>query len=174
MAGDIIVRRAEPGDYEAVWRIFEHDRAYAGTLQLPHPSREAWRKRMAELPESDYMLVACVDDEIVGHAGLHVAGKSPRRAHAMSLGIGVASAWHGRGVGTTLVKALIDLADGWLNVIRLELMVFTDNAAAIKLYGKFGFEIEGTHRAYALRAGDYVDAHSMARIKPKKAPGCAP
>jgi hypothetical protein len=38
------------------------------------------------------------------------------------------------------------------------------NAAAIALYEKFGFEMEGTHRRYAFRDGAYVDAYSMARI----------
>jgi putative acetyltransferase len=174
MAGDIVVRRAEPGDCEAVCAIFENDRAYSGTLQLPHPSREAWRKRMAEVPEGHYMLVACVDGKIVGHGGLHPADKSPRRAHVMSVGLAVADPWHGRGVGSALVKALVDLADDWMNVIRLELTVFADNAAAIALYRKFGFEIEGTHKAYALRSGEYVDAHAMARVRAKKAPPSAP
>jgi putative acetyltransferase len=74
----------------------------------------------------------------------------------------------GKGVGTALMQALVDLADGWLNVFRLELTVFVDNRRAIALYRKFGFEIEGTHKAYALRAGEYVDAHFMARIRPKR------
>ena len=34
----------------------------------------------------------------------------------------------------------------------------------MKLYRKFGFEIEGTHRKYAFRDGAYVDAHTMARV----------
>ena len=45
--------------------------------------------------------------------------------------------------------------------------MFTDNERAIALYKRFGFEIEGTHRGYALRDGGYVDTYSMARIKPK-------
>jgi L-phenylalanine/L-methionine N-acetyltransferase len=40
------------------------------------------------------------------------------------------------------------------------------NAAGIALYEKFGFEIEGAHRRLAFRDGEYVDAYSMARIKP--------
>ena len=43
--------------------------------------------------------------------------------------------------------------------------MYTDNAAAVVLYEKFGFEIEGAHRRYAFRNGEYVDAYSMARIK---------
>jgi RimJ/RimL family protein N-acetyltransferase len=38
--------------------------------------------------------------------------------------------------------------------------------AGIALYEKFGYEIDGTHYRFAFRHGEYVDAYSMARIKP--------
>jgi putative acetyltransferase len=60
---------------------------------------------------------------------------------------------------------VLDLADNWLDLTRIELSVYTDNAAGIVLYEKFGFEIEGTHRRYAFRNGEYVDAYSMARVR---------
>ena len=82
----------------------------------------------------------------------------------------VPSAWQGKGVGKALMGAICEVADGWLNVIRLELTVYTDNERAIALYRKFGFVIEGTHKAYALRAGRYVDALAMARIRLKQPP----
>jgi L-phenylalanine/L-methionine N-acetyltransferase len=164
---DITVRRAEPEDFEGFWRNFQDESAYSGTLQLPYPSREMWRKRLAEPTEGHYNFVACSGDEIVGNAGLHAASASPRRAHVMAVGIGVPSAWQGRGVGTALLATLTGFADGWLNVWRLELTVYADNARAIALYRKFGFEAEGTHRAYALRDGKYVDAIAMARLRPK-------
>jgi L-phenylalanine/L-methionine N-acetyltransferase len=167
---DIVVRRAEPEDHEGVWRTFQDESAYSGTLQPPFPSREVWRKRIAEMPEGDFMLVALVDGEIVGNAGLHSAGKSPRRAHVMHLGMTVREEWQGKGVGTALMGALTALADGWLNVFRIELTVYTDNERALALYRKFGFVVEGTHKAYALRGGRYVDSHSMARVKPKTSP----
>jgi L-phenylalanine/L-methionine N-acetyltransferase len=55
--------------------------------------------------------------------------------------------------------------DNWLNLTRVELSVYTDNTAGVALYKKFGFEVEGTHRRYAFRNGQYVDAYSMARIR---------
>jgi putative acetyltransferase len=71
----------------------------------------------------------------------------------------------GKGVGTALMEAALDLADNWLDLARIELQVFTDNQAGIALYEKFGFEKEGRHRCFAFRDGQYVDAYSMARIK---------
>lgn len=164
---DIVIRRAEPGDYEGVWRTFQDESVYGATLQTPFTSQERWRKHLAELTDGDYLLVACAGAEVVGHAGLHPLGKSPRRAHAMTLGLGVKDGWQGRGVGTALMAALVRLADEWLNVFRLELTVFTDNERAIALYRKFGFEQEGILRCYALRRGRYVDACFMARVRPK-------
>ena len=164
------MRRAEPEDFESVWRTMKDQEAYSGLLQLPFPSREMWRRRLAEPSDHNYLLLACVDGEVVGNAGLHASGTSPRRAHAMTLGLAVHRDWQGKGVGRALLTALCDLADNWLNVFRLELDVYTDNERAIALYRRFGFEVEGTHRAFALRDGRYVDSHAMARIRPKPTP----
>ena len=63
------------------------------------------------------------------------------------------------------MHAAINLADQWLNLTRLELTVFTDNAPAIRLYKRTGFKVEGTLKKYAYRDGQYVDAFAMARLK---------
>ena len=68
-------------------------------------------------------------------------------------------------MGTALLAAAIDLADHWLGLRRLELHVYPDNAAGIRLYEKFGFAVEGTARDFALRDGAFVDALAMARLR---------
>ncbi len=166
----IVVRRAEPRDAEAVHAIFAGPKAIAGTLQLPYPSVELWRKRLTEVSPFDYVLVATIDSDVVGNLGLHEAGKTPRRRHVGSIGMSVRDDRQGRGVGSALMKAAIELADGWLNYQRLELNVYTDNLSALALYRKFGFVIEGTFRAYAFRDGQYVDSYSMARFHPSFRP----
>jgi len=67
-------------------------------------------------------------------------------------------------VGTALMLAAIELADKWLNLRRLELEVYTDNEAAIHIYKKFGFDIEGKQVDFAFRDGQYVDVFTMARL----------
>jgi L-phenylalanine/L-methionine N-acetyltransferase len=162
----IVIRRAELADAEAIHSTFAGANVIAGTLQLPYPSIEMWRKRLTDLSSSDFLLVATIDGDVVGNLGLHEAGKSPRRRHVGSVGMSVRDDSQGRGVGTALMNAAIELADGWLNYQRLELNVYTDNLAALALYRKFGFVIEGTFRAYAFRDGQYVDSYAMARLHP--------
>lgn len=162
----ITIRHVEPGDYEAVQQIYASPRVIQGTLQLPFPSIELWRKRLAEPPEGLFALVACVENgEVVGHLGLHTFPNKPRRRHAGQIGMAVRDDWQGKGVGKALMQAAIDLAEKWLNLTRLELEVFIDNEPAIQLYKKTGFEIEGTLRRFAYRDGQYVDVYTMARLR---------
>ena len=162
---DILIRRATADDAAALVRLFSAPRAMWGTLQVPYTSEEARRRRLADAPEGTYPLVAEVDGEVVGQLTLHSNPTRPRRAHAGALGMAVRDDWHGRGVGTALMAACLDLADNWLNLTRVELDVYTDNEPALRLYKKFGFEIEGTLRRYAYRDGKWVDAYFMARLR---------
>jgi putative acetyltransferase len=166
---DILIRRVRASDAEGMARLMGDPETLGNLLQLPYPSVEAWRTRLTERDQpgrTDLLLVAEADGALVGNAGLDPVSSALRRRHAMNLGILVARDWQRRGVGTRLMAALLDAADRWLGCLRIELTVYTDNAAAIALYRKFGFEIEGAHRGFALRDGRYVDALSMARLHP--------
>ncbi len=161
----ISVRHAEPNDYEAVRQVFAGPKAIWGTLQLPFPSAERWRKRLTEPAEGMFQLVACVEDEVIGQLGLHTFPNAPRRRHVGQIGMAVRDDWQGKGAGTALMQAAVDLAEKWLNLTRLELEVYTDNEPAIRLYQKFGFTVEGTLVRFAFRNGAYVDGHLMARLR---------
>lgn len=163
----IYIRRAEFSDAAQIQRVYASSNAYAGTLQLPHPSVEMWQEKLKNFDPEDTLLVALYDGVVVGTAGLHLQ-KKVRRSHVAMLGIGVADSFTGRGVGTALLAEMLSMADNWLNLLRIELTVFCDNTAAVHLYNKFGFEIEGTHRAYALRNGVFMDCHTMARLHPRQ------
>jgi L-phenylalanine/L-methionine N-acetyltransferase len=95
---------------------------------------------------------------------LHQSQK-PRLAHAAGLGMMVDPEFWNAGIGTALMREVVDLADNWLNLKRLELDVNTDNPAGVRLYEKFGFVIEGTRRMHIYGDGRWADSHFMARIR---------
>ncbi len=136
----------------------------AGTLRLPYQNIEKVRTYLGKVDPLRHDLVAVLDGVVIGHATLLRSGMA-RMAHCGSIGIGVHDAYYGKGVGTALMAAVIDLADNWMNLQRLSLFVFTDNAPALKLYQKFGFEIEAVEPKVALRAGERVGSYAMARLR---------
>lgn len=163
---DLIIRAAEPADYPAYQAMLSDADGYGGTLQLPFPSAESWRKRLAERTDDSHNLVACAaTGAVVGSISLHTQATRWRRRHAAQLGMAVHRDWRRQGVGSALMQAAVDYADNWVGLTRLELTVYCDNDAAVALYRKFGFAIEGTMRAFALRNGRFVDAHAMARLR---------
>jgi len=164
----VSVRRATVADADAFAAMLGHPEVFPQLLQMPHANPELWRTRLADMVgKPDLLLVAVTAaGEVVGGAGLHPAGASPRRRHVMELGMQVQPAWQRQGVGTQLLQALCDYADNWLGVLRLELVVYADNDKAQALYRRFGFVQEGVHRCHAMRDGVYVDSLSMARLNP--------
>jgi putative acetyltransferase len=166
----VLIRRAVVQDAAAYARIMGDPAVYPGLMQMPYATEESWRQRLLETcapGKTDLPLVAELGGEVVGSAGLHPVGPHIRRRHAWVLGISVLPQMQGQGVGTALMQALCDYADNWVGALRLELGVYTDNARALALYRKFNFVIEGTQKAYALRNGQYVDSHMMARLHPQ-------
>ena len=160
---EIKVRSAELADFEAIHKVWTSPIVMRETLGLPYVSLDETRRQLENLPQSEQLLVAEVDGEVVGVLVLHL--RRNRMSHVAGLGMGVRDDHHDSGIGTRLMEAALEMAFQWLNLRRIELHVYTDNARAIHLYEKFGFAIEGTHKAFAFRDGAYVDAYSMALLR---------
>jgi putative acetyltransferase len=164
----ITIRRTTPKDAAAMARIMGDPEVLPNLMQLPYTSTEIWEQRLTEndAPGKTHLSICAERDGVlVGSAGLHPVA-AIRRRHVGQLGISVAREAQGQGVGKALMKALCDYADDWAQLLRIELTVFADNERAIALYRQFGFQHEGTLRAYALRKGAYVDTLAMARLHP--------
>ena len=94
-----------------------------------------------EAPAGPLQLVQRLD----GYDG---AGRADRMAQRDGAAIGVhlgriqPQRLVDRGVASALMREMIEMCDNWLRVDRIELTVFVDNAPAIKVYKKYGFEID--------------------------------
>ncbi len=156
------IRAVRSEDAEAITAMRSLPGVRHGTLALPFPTVEASRKRFESLPKGDLCVVAECGGAVIGTASLNRL--QGRRGHCGSIGLMVHDAHVGRGVGTALMAALVDAADNWLGLLRLELEVNTDNAPALALYRRFGFVVEGRLVANAFRDGDYIDCFAMGRL----------
>ena len=73
---EIVIRHAEPKDYDAIRQIHAQPEVYHNTLQVPHPSMEMWQERLTERVGIK-QLVACIDDIVVGTCWLPEADLPP-------------------------------------------------------------------------------------------------
>ncbi len=99
--------------------------------------------------------VGVENGSVVGYAGLDHGGDS---ADVMT--VAVVPVWRGRGLGDVLLDDLVRRAGG-RGATALMLEVRADNAAALRLYGRHGFERVAVRRRY-YQPGD-VDALVMRR-----------
>jgi putative acetyltransferase len=132
-------------------------------MRLPFASADETRRWIEKTPEGNVAIVAVLEGRLVGAADI-ARGKG-RRDHVGGIALVVHDDFHGRGIGAALLGALVDTADNWLNLRRLDLAVYVDNEPAIRLYKRFGFVVEGTRRAAAFRDGAFVDDYIMARLR---------
>ena len=160
----IIVRAVRLSDAEEITDLLNLPGYRAGTLRPPYQTVEQVRKHVENPSPGALNLVVTQDGKIVGNGGLNRF--TGRRQHAAGIGMGVHDDFTGRGFGRILLGAMVDAADDWLDIKRLELTVYTDNDVAIGLYRKFGFERECLLKAFGFRSGTYVDAYAMARVRP--------
>ena len=122
---------------------------------------DPWSARafQSELDAGGFYLGAYAeDDTLVGYAGLATVGR-PGDFESSVHTIGVDEAHQGRGVGTALLRALLERADSLDAPVFLE--VRTDNDRAVGLYERHGFTRIGVRKRYYQPSG--TDAYTMKR-----------
>ncbi len=166
------IRAIEPRDAISLAALLNSDDVYPNTLQTPFSPESLREERLAKHDMSNLNLVAVTgegsSEQLIASCGLFQAAPNLRRRHVRSLGICIAPKWQGKGLGKVLMATMLNWADNWGNVLRLELEVFEDNAHAIALYTQYGFVKEGLKRCDSFRNGEYANSVCMARLHPKQ------
>ena len=136
LATDIFIRAVEPEDAPGVAALMNLPGYRWGTMRLPYQSVSTTRQKMSTSGPNFVCLVATSTEEIVGMASL--TRFKGRRSHVGAVGMGVHDAYVGNGLGTRLFTSLLEVADDWWALRRIELTVNADNARAISLYERMG------------------------------------
>lgn len=112
---------------------------------------------------SNLFLVAEVNGRIVGFSRCE-GNKLKRSAHKVVFGICVLKEYWGYGIGKNLLKESIAWADS-NEIKKINLNVLETNETAIKLYQKYGFEVEGMLKKDKLLSdGNYYNTILMGRF----------
>ena len=163
MAEELHIRPVRVDDADELNQMRRQPAWLRFTSVLPSERPEQTRRILESLGPRDHMFVAELEGRIVGMAGLH--GREGKERHMAVLGIGVHETFAGRGIARALITTLLDLADGYLALTRIELDVYADNDRALRLYERMGFQREGVRRKALFRDGKLIDAVLLSRIR---------
>jgi len=120
-----------------------------------------FKKFFDELPKNrdQSFLVAKCRERLVGFVGIHRRGGF--MSHVGEIGISVHPDYHGRGIGTKLLMAAVELArkEGFE---RLEADTLANNKPMIQIAEKVGFRLEGVRKMRIKKNGRYLDEALLA------------
>lgn len=153
---DNLVQLIQQVEMESEFMLME-----AGERQI---SPEQQRNRIESMKnnENTTIFVAEIDNKLAGYL-FAIGGTARRNKHSVYIVIGILKEFRSRGIGTVLFEKLEEWAKD-RNIHRLELTTVIRNEAAVGLYKKIGFEIEGTKRNSLFIEGEFVDEYYMAKF----------
>jgi len=156
------IRTARESDAESIReavRAIAAEKWYLATVD--GYSLEETRAFLRRIVEGDLLQVtAFVEDEVVGFCDI-LPNPAPGFTHIARLGMGVLLEWRRHGIGRRLLEECLGLAKN-AGLEKVELEVFSDNIAAMKLYESFGFCREGVRVRSRKLDGRYQDLVLMA------------
>jgi ribosomal protein S18 acetylase RimI-like enzyme len=162
MAEPVVIRPIALGDiagFRDCVAAVMRERAFLA-LQEPFPLAETAAFVAGNLANGNPQFVADEGGRIVGWCDVR-RETIPVYAHEGMLGMGVAAAYRGRGLGRRLIDAAIKAARE-AGFERVTLSVYAKNVHALELYRKAGFVVEGTRVRGKKLDGEYDDVLMMA------------
>lgn len=164
---EYIIREATPDDAEQI--LIHNDlisnEPHNGIIRgpgetMPLDDAVAFLGSVLASDNSVFLIAVLPSGQVIG-ACLLKGGQRKANRHSGGIGIDVNREWRNKGVGTDLMRHVIDWAKKSNIITRIELDVITDNARAIHVYEKLGFKMEGKQLATLYKDGGYLDFYVM-------------
>jgi UDP-4-amino-4,6-dideoxy-N-acetyl-beta-L-altrosamine N-acetyltransferase len=156
------LRRIEREDIPTFVRWFS-DPQVREFLKLNRPiskaEEEKWFERQLDRQDSELFAIETMDGTHIGNIGLDSIDWVHRQAE-LGIVIGEQEYWS-QGYGSDAIRTLLRFAFQEMNLHRVSLRVYQDNARGIRAYEKCGFRHEGCLREAIYRQGRYYDTLIM-------------
>lgn len=167
-SSSLVIRGQQNDDWESLFALWNNPAIIQNSFELPYITEETFRERYGTPPANTHCLIAEIilpsgRKRVVGTAWLLVL--PGRQRHIGQINCIIHPDYVVGNTGAALLEKVLDLADNWLKLRRIEVIVYPSNVAAVTLYQQCHFEIEATMRRYAVRDGEYADAYRMARLR---------
>jgi L-amino acid N-acyltransferase YncA len=159
---DVTVRALRAEDWETVRRIYAEGIATGiATFETAVPARSTLDARW--LP--DHRWVAEIDGQVVGWAAAVPVSDRKCYAGVAETSIYVDDDYHGRGIGTALLRQQTDAADQ-AGLWTLQTSIFTENRISLGIHHAAGFRTVGIRERIAQRDGVWHDTVLVERRAP--------
>ncbi len=161
----ITFRPEQPSDTEMLWAMFSTLSEESTSNLIPPFTRERIESWTSNINYDEVLPIAAVTTEkntqrIIAAASLKFNPQEVFK-HKAELGITVHDNYQNLGIGTALLNHMLDIAR-MKKLTKVHLIVNTDNAKAVRLYRKAGFEVEGKLCREICINGKYRDEYRMA------------
>ena len=161
--GPYEIRTAQRRDAAAMWelsRALHHDEPEVSLLETAewHVTLDQLADYVTDIARTDnsLCLVAALDHGAAGSLTLE-GGRYAKTRHVAELGVIVHREWRRRGVGRVLVATAVEAARASEVIKKISLRVFSNNAAALRLYESLRFRPEGRRAAQIRLSDGYAD-----------------
>ena len=148
MEYELLIREAEAQDALDLIALLDqigHESSFTSLdengIAMSESEMELFIDQQAQ-SENQITLLAFLNDELVGVVNI-TADQRPRVRHIGDVFLGIKKAYWGNGLGSILMEEAIEWAQSSGSIRRLQLTVQKRNTAAVHLYEKMGFIIEG-------------------------------
>ncbi|WP_448538408.1 N-acetyltransferase family protein [Sphingobium yanoikuyae] len=153
------VRSAKLDDAEAIATIYSHHVLHGtATYEMTPPTPQEMAVKIDSVLAKGWpFIVAAIDDQVIGYAYATQFRDRPAYAFACEDSIYIDADHVGRGIGRTLLNALIDAAE----VVGFRTMVAVIGGAepaSVALHLATGFQHAGTLKAMGWKMGRWLDS----------------
>ena len=170
MEYDLLIREAEVEDATELIALLDqigHESSFTSLdengIAMSESEMQRFINKQAQ-SDNQITLLAYLNEELAGVINI-TADQRRRVRHIGDIFLGIKKAYWGNGLGSILMEEAIEWTQLSGSIRRLQLTVQKRNLAAVHLYKKMGFIIEGLQeRGACIEGGEFLDVYQMGRL----------